>query len=512
MALRLRIFISRLVWCLHICGLIVVGAGAATATELRYGVRGLPMSLGNPYVADGPVADAVLSALFDGLTRLDSNGSPAPALAVSWENLTQTSWRFKLRRDVVFSNGEPFNADAVAATVSWLQSSEGARTIVARHARGIAQMEIEDAYTVVVHTVDPDAILPNRLSAVAIVAPAAWRRLGPEAFAATPAGTGAFANSDWEISSGRIALQANLDSWRAPKVDSLVIISLPDPGARAQALLSGRVHVASGLELENIEPLQAGGAFVTATPTMSVAAIALRQDEGRASPLKDIRVRQALNYAIDKTTLNTEVFRGLAAPAGQPAGRWTLGHNPNVRPYLHDPERAKALLFDAGIVASFGLRFDVVTGRTPGDAAMLEHVARQLQEIGIDAEMRSIPYGRWLESYASGIWPNDTDGFLLPFDAMPINDVQSALEPYSCENPAPFYCDKDISAEISMATEEMDFTDRLKLLDNLAKKIHELAPAVFLTEQFDLFAISRQVSGFAVGRRVPIYEEISLEE
>jgi peptide/nickel transport system substrate-binding protein len=510
--LRLRTLISRLVRCLHICGLIIAGIGAATATELRYGVRGLPLSLGDPYVADGPAVNTVLSALFDGLTRLDSNGNPAPGLAASWENITQTSWRFKLRRDAVFSNGEPFNADAVVATVSWLQSSEGARTAVARHVRGIAQIEIEDAYSVVVHTINPDAILPNRLSAVAIVAPDAWRQLGPEAFAATPAGTGAFAISDWEITSGRIALQANPDSWRAPKVDNLVIISFPDPGARAQALLSGRVHIASGLGLENIDVVQAGGAFVTAAPAMSVAAIALRQDDGRASPLKDIRVRQALNHAIDKTNLNSAVFRGLAAPAGQPAGRWTSGHNPNIRPYPHDPELARALLFDAGIVTSFGLRFDVVTGRTPGDAAMLEYVATQLREIGIDAEMRSIPYGRWLESFASGIWPNDTDGFLLSFDAMPINDVQSALEPYSCDNLAPFFCDKEISAEVSMATEEMNFADRLKLLDKVAEKINELAPAIFLTEQFDLFAISRQVSGFAVAGRVPIYEEISLEE
>ncbi len=142
-----------------------------------------------------------------------------------------------------------------------------------------------------------------------------------------------------------------------------------------------------------------------------VAAIALRQDAGRASPLKDIKIRQALIYAVDKTRLNTEVLKGLAAPEGQPAGRRTLGHNPNIRPYPYDSEQAKALLFDTGIVTSFGLRFDGVTGRLPGGAEMLAAVAADLWEVGVNVEMRPVPYGRWLVSYASGNWPNDTDGF-----------------------------------------------------------------------------------------------------
>ena len=169
-------------------------------------------------------------------------------------------------------------------------------------------------------------------------------------------------------------------------------------------------------------------------------------------------------------------------------------------------------MFDAGIVTSFGLRFDVVTGRMPGDAAVFEDIAVQLRAVGVDAEMRKVPYGRWLESYASGIWPSDTDGFLLPFDSMPTNDVQNALEPYSCENPAPFFCDEPLAAEIAAVNEEMNFTKRLALLDRLAQRVHDMAPVLFLTEQFDLFAVSRDVSGFAVVGRVPVYENISLDE
>jgi peptide/nickel transport system substrate-binding protein len=493
-------------------GLAFAYLGAADAAELRVGVKGFPVTFANPYVAANPTSDAVLRAVFDGLTRLDANGSPAPALALSWQTLTPTSWRFKLRRDAVFSNGEPMNANAVTATFSWLQSPEGARTAAGHYVRGIVKTEAEDPYSVIIHTAQPDAILPNRLSAIAIVAPSAWRGLGPDTFAQTPVGTGAFTLEDWGSASGRISFKANFDSWRAPKADSLVLINFPDAAARVQALLSGRIHIASNLDLENIEAAQSGGAFVTPAPAMSVAAIALRQDVGRASPLKDVRVRQALNYAIDKPQLNAEVLRGLSEPSGQAAGRWTSGHNPNVRPYPYDPDQAKALLFEAGIVTSFGLRFDVVTDQMPGDAAMMSAIAAQLAGVGIEAHMREISYGRWLESFASGIWPNDTDGFILAFNSMPTNDIQSALEPYSCINPAPFFCDETLTAEMTAVNEEMDFSRRLELLDDLAQKVHDLAPAIFLTEQFDLFAVSRNVSGFAVAGRIPVYESISVDE
>ena len=100
----------------------------------------------------------------------------------------------------------------------------------------------------------------------------------------------------------------------------------------------------------------------------------------------------------------------------------------------------------------------------------------------------------------------------LPFESMPTNDVQSALEPYSCQNPAPFFCDEELTAAIAAANEEMRFASRLALLDKLAQRVHDTVPAIFLTELFDLFAVSRDASGFAATGRIPVYENISLDE
>lgn len=504
-------FLSMSMRCISVALLLLVGAVSVSAAELRYGVERLPVAPGGPYAARDMAANVLHSALFDGLTRLNANGDLEPALALSWEALTPTSWKFQLRRGVTFSNGEPFSAKSVAHSIEWLTAAQGAQTAAGRQIGHIERVETVGDHSVILHTNRPDAILPRRMSAVAMVPPQAWASLGPEAFSDAPIGTGPFTVGSLG-ETGHVRLRARPASWRPPKVDELVVISMPDGDARVRALLAGQIHMAGDLDMRHIEQVQTGGAFITAASAMAVAAIAFRQDQGRAAALKDRRVRQALNYAVDTARLNTEILGGLAEPAGQPAGRWTNGHNPDVRPYPFDPDRAKSLLFDAGIVAEFGLRFDVVVDRTPGDRELFRAVAEQLSAVGVAVEMRSIPYGRWLESRASGIWPADTDGFLLPFDSLPANDVQNAMEKYSCSGPAPFFCDKRLDAEIGEAGAEMDFAKRRARLDELARKFHDLAPALFLTEQFGLFAVSRDVRGFAVSGRVPVYEKISLSD
>jgi len=409
------------------------------AGDLKVGVPGFPLNAGNPFPRLEQDNRIVHRALFDGLTQLDAGGNIVPALAISWRTEGPTAWHFELRRDVEFSNGEPFNAEAVQAVISWLKSSSAAGVSATNLVANIDRVETLDRYSVIIHTAIPDATLPSKMAGVVVVPSAAWAQLGPAAFVANPAGTGPFTLATTVVGAGQIVLAANPDSWRAPKVDSLTLVSMPNAAARAQALLVGESHVATGLDLAQIDTIQSGGALVTTSPAYAVSAIALRQDEGRASPLKDVRARQALNYGLDKNKLASEVFNGLTAPAGQPVGRWSHGYNPAVAPFPHNPERAKELLFEAGIVTPFSLRLDVVAGRFPGDAELYGEIAEQLKEIGVEVEVRTISQGQWLENFTSNTWPVATDGFSMVLDALPTNDIFSAFSEYACGRPAPLF-------------------------------------------------------------------------
>jgi peptide/nickel transport system substrate-binding protein len=495
------------VLCAWVACVLVCGSawGPACASDVRVGVTALPSAPGNLFAAR--VANDIQSVLFDGLTRFDRNGNLAPALAASWKNESPTTWRFVVRRDVVFSNGEPFTAAAAAATLTWLQSDSGRLTPVGSTLPSMTA-EAEDDHVLIVHTDKPDPLLPRRLAQVMIAAPQAWADMGPEAYARTPATTGPFKVSGWG-GPDKLILVANTESWRAPKADRLVLTVIPDHAARVKALAKGQIDIASYLGVEDMDAIENANMLTAVTPAMAVLAIAFRQEASVETPLRDLRVRQALNYAVDKNALNQAVLRGLGRPSGQPAARDVGGFDPDVKPYAYDPDKAKALLADAGFADGLTLKFAVAADRYAGDRALYGAVAAALAKVGVTAEIVPADDDAWTKGVDSGEWDDGVVGFSLPFDGAPTNDINPALETYSCLKLVPFVCDRDVTARISAAQSAMGAAKRANMLGDLARTFHDQTPALYLTEAFDVFGVSRKVEGFAVANRIPIYENIA---
>ncbi len=484
---------------------------SAGAVDLRMGAKGLPAVLGNPYTGNGSPGSFLWTAMFDGLTALDKNGAISPALATGWKLNTPTSWQFSLRKGVTFSNGEPFNAKAVVATLTWLRTPEGMRMVVSPEISGIVSAEAVDDDTVVIKTAKPDPLLPARLSGIMIVAPGAWSELGPEGFSQTPFGTGSFAVKDWG-KGARVTLEAFQNSWRKPKVDRLIIVNLPEDTSRVQALMSGQVDIAGNIGMDDLDMLEAAGMRTAVGGGMAVTALAIKTEGARNPALKDARVRQALNYAVDKEALNKALLRGLAPPAGQPASRGVTGYNPDVAAYPYDPAKAKALLAEAGYPNGFAMRFEVMVDRFPSDRAIYQTVVQSLAKIGVQLELKIVTVAAWLQNYNTGGWDKETDGFLLSTNSAPYNDVARPMEIYSCLRPGAFTCDKAMTEKLVVANEQMDVDKRMAELNELAKLYHDAAPMIYLNDQVDLFGVSPKLEGFALVNRVPAYDKITVRK
>lgn len=489
-----------------LCGvLLAAGLPVASADTLRVAVPTLPPTLGNPYGANGTPSSLTWSAIFDGLTRLDPEGRLAPALAESWEMEAPTRWRFDLRRGVRFSNGEAFDAAAVVATLDWLRSAEGQRTVIGTEIRTVIAAEVRDSHTVLLHTETPDAILPARLSSVMIVPPASWRLLGPDAFARAPVGTGPFRLEAWTDRGRSARLVAVSDSWRAPYLRELTIIGLPDSAVRVQALRSGEADLAV-VDIDDTDFLVARGFSIVHAPAMQVMALAFNTERERPTPVQDIRVRQALNYAIDRDAIAGILLQGLAVPAGQPASRGTHGHSPAVQPYAYDPERARALLAEAGYAEGLSLEIQVAEGNMPAASQIYQVVVQYFARVGVRARVQVRPFSAWLRDYLAGSVSADIFG--LPWNSGPYNDVIRPLEYYSCLKRRPFFCEPSVVPRIEAANVETDPVRRLELLQGLAADMHELAPSLFIVEQIDLFAARAEVVDVQIANRVPVYETI----
>jgi len=493
-------------------GMALVVAQAASSAELRYGSKGVPVSFGNPYMANGSPSNYVWAAMFDALTQIDAQGNLQPALALSWENVAPTAWRFKLRPNVTFSNGEPFTADAVVTAIAWLKTPEGRRSVIGNEIRDVRAAEKVDDLTVLIRTERPDAILPRRISAVLLGAPKAWTKLGADGFAKTPATTGSYAVKDWGESTGRVLLEKFPGSWRPAAVDKLTIINLPDNAARMQALQSKQIDIAGNVNIDDFETVQAFGGRIASGSAASVMSIAFRVSDGSLAALKDVRVRQALNYAVDKDALSTALMRGLTLTAGQPAARGVVGYDPSITPYPYDPAKAKALLKQAGYEKGFAMKVAVIVDRTPGDAAVYQTVADMLGQIGVKMELRTVPFPTWLSKYLTGTWEKEIDAFSLSWTAGPYNDVARPMEIYSCLKNAPFYCDQPLTQRLVAVGEMMDLTKREAMLKDLGRAYRDAAPSLFLLDLNDFFAVRDGVDNVNIVNRVPEYHKITISK
>lgn len=484
------------------------GLDDRSTETLRVGVPALPTSWGDPYRAEGGPPAHTWSALFDGLTRMDEHGDVQPALAEQWETSDGLTWKFRLRPDVRFSNGKPMNAEAAASTFRWLMSAEGRTSLIGSRMRDVVDVRTEGESTLVLKLKAPDPILPRRLTSTYIVEPEQWGRLGPVGFSKTPVGTGPYRLEQFDTRGRRALLVANPHAWRTPKTPRLEIIELTDESVRNQALISGRIDI-SRVGLDEAPLMQARGLDIITPPSMQVLALALIT-EGRATPLDDVRVRRALNYAVDKDSLARRLLGGRAMPSGQPASRATAGYNPAVEPYPYDPARARALLREAGYPDGFPMVIEGVIGALPADSAIYQAVAWYLNQVGIKAEFRPSPYATMVRRNQTGDWQN-IDAFANPWTAAPYNDLRKPLESYSCTRPNPFFCDETLAAKVASAGMQMNPEKREQAMRELSRAYHDAAVSLFLVEQIDVFGSSSRVAGMRVANRVPVYEDLTLD-
>jgi peptide/nickel transport system substrate-binding protein len=475
----------------------------AQEKTLRVAATALPPPGGNPYLAGIFPSWHTWTALFDALTFVDTDGSVKPQLATAWRNIDATTWQFTLRPNVRFDNGEAFDAASVASVFDWLLNDEKGKTSnVARGVPEIASVRAVDAMTVEVKTKSVDAIQPGRISSVLLVAPKAWKEMGPEAYARMPAGSGSFKVRAWAPE--KVSLQGRPDSWRPPKAGGLEIVPIAERAPRVQALVSNQVDIAVSLSPDNVGEIERGGHRADVIPSSTVSTIAMINTRDN-SPFRDKRVRQAMNYAVNRETIARNLFGGKARPASQGATPNTFGYDPAKQPYPHDPARARALLAEAGAT---NLKFiaEVTVGAFAGDSEMFQQVARDLQAVGVGMDLRPIPSADWIRKFLTGAW--DGPAFGSGQNSQPFNDASRWLVFNSCDKPNPYFCDESMRSGIKQANEIFEVYARRRALSDLLTMERDLAPYLLLVENIEIVGVNRRLSGFRNTGKSFNYDEI----
>ncbi len=330
------------------------------------------------------------SLFLEQLTRLGDDGKPKPSLALSWSHSDDfRTWTFKLRPDVKFSDGTPFNAQAVAFNFQ-RQKDPKNNCRCAFYIANILSVEPKDDLTVVYTLKDPSVNFPALLTRPdqnsTVHSPTAIQTKGDD-YNRNPVGTGPFVIKSW-TAGDRMVLERNPDYWdkSKPNLDRVVLRPLPDAQSRFASLVSGETDVvwADEYEADNIARARKNNALKVLEYVGSGAGVAAINT--KVPPLDDVRVRQALIMAIDRAKLSQAMTNGLARPATNPYGEGSWVKCKDDGALKTDAKKAAELIKEYGKPVQFKMLFTA----TPRGRANSQVLQQFWKQIGADMEIELV--------------------------------------------------------------------------------------------------------------------------
>jgi peptide/nickel transport system substrate-binding protein len=445
--------------------------------------------------------------LYDGLTRWDlSQGEEAPklvpGLAESWEVAAdKTTWTFHLREGVTFHDGTPFDADAAifnfdrfvnqdSPLYSPELNSQGGLSL-----SGIATATKVDDMTIQITTKGEWAYLDEDLATVPFGSPTAIQEEGAD-FASNPVGTGPFEFES--LSRGQeLVLVRNEDYYLgAPELEKLILRPIPEATARLAALRSGEVNWievpspddVAGLESEDFQVLT--NSYPHNWPWLL---------DVTKAPWDNPLVRQAANYAINRDSLAEDILQGTGEPAYQLLGSADAGYDEANDTYSYDPDKAKALLAEAGYPNGVSARLSYPTSGSGNmvPTPMNEALQRDLAAVGIDVELEPVEWASMLTDFYAGDIPGGAEGINIS-----LGFSSPALVGLVFGTGAPFnvggYSNPEVDAILERTKTEFTAEERGASLAELADLITQDAPWLFVVHDLNPRVLAPDVKGFVM--------------
>ncbi|PJF27943.1 MAG: glutathione ABC transporter substrate-binding protein [Phototrophicales bacterium] len=446
---------------------------------------------------------SVLDHIYEQLFEMTEAGELVPELAESITALSDNEYLITLKQGISFSDGTPFNAEAVKANLDYALNADNAAPyrfllVVAGEP---AQVEVVDEYSIKLTTAIPFAPVPAHLShsAFGMVSPAALAQ-GPEFLASNAVGTGPYMLSEWNRAE-QVVLTRNPNYWgEQPEIETLIFKVVPEAGARIVEIESGTVDVAVRIPPADIPRLQMNPDIdVVITPGLRTIYIFFNTTD----PLfDDVRVRQAFNYAVDKEAIANSLFEGAARVSEAPFAPGIFGYTPQT-PYPRDLDRARELLAEAGVAEGTSVVLYHPTGRYPQDALVADAVRSQLADIGINVELRTLEWPQYVPHVRRPKPENDIQFAMLGW-SVPTMDADYALFAlfHSSSHPpgfnGAFYSNPEVDRLLDLGRSTLDQAERQAAYAEAIEIIWQDAPWLFLYSEIQVTAIRSNVEGFIV--------------
>jgi peptide/nickel transport system substrate-binding protein len=452
---------------------------ATQGASVTLTINGEPTTLDPQARDDGNLRDVDDNIYETLLTRSPDGTKLEPLLASAMPNrIDPTTWQFQLRQDVKFTDGEPFDAASAAYSINRIIAPKFNSELLGSIST-ITGAKAAGQYTLDVTTKAPDPILPSRMYFISMMAPNAKDP------AKTPVGTGPYVLKTW-ANGDHITLTANPDYWGSkPSITTATFNYPQESGTRLAQLLSGKTDLVT-----NLLPTDAKSApQLLVAPGDNHATLILNAESGVTA---DVRVRQALNYAVNTPELATSLFDGHATPdACQVMDKSWFGYNPDLKPFEYNKDKAKELLQQAGAV---GKTINIVgdaSGRWLADRDFVQAIAQAWRSVGVIVNVQLLQFNQYLDKLFNQ--PARPDAVMVYTDNSLFDADRTISTYYEHGGSGASNNDSQISQLADTARSDLDTTSRLQDYNKILQAGCDQALFYFGLHVEDLYGASKRL-------------------
>ncbi|GHS89267.1 diguanylate phosphodiesterase [Synergistales bacterium] len=474
---------------LLVVALVLGFGGAAQAKDILIVADQYDATTMDPIGHNDMPSSRACYEVFDTLIFMNNEGLVSPGLAESWEFLSDTDYKFNLRKGVKFHNGDELKAEDVKFTIMRATTDAGAK--IATYSQNVAGVDVVDDYTVIVHLKQTDYSFFSSLSHCwgSITNKKYVESVGDE-IGMKPMGTGPFKFVSWQ--KGNKYVLERFDEYWGPKVKykTLEVRSVPEPTSRTIGLEAGDVDIAFPIVHNDLKRVSENTALTLyRVPQNSTTYLGFNMTK---APFSDVRVRKALSLALDIVGIQAASYRGIGKVPGTivPSTIKYSIHD-QIPVHVQNVDEAKKLLAEAGVT---NLKMEIWTNERKERVDSATIVQAQLEEIGIKSEIKVLEWG----AYLNGLMEKKHDAFFLGWVTSvpdPNFAVAGLLETGSGSNYS-FTSDPKLDDLLAKGRSLPDGDERAAIYKEMQLYINDLKPMLFFHNDESIAGSQKNVKGF----------------
>lgn len=377
-----------------------VAAPALAEDRIVFGLSNAAAQIDPHHNLGARGALSIVTAVYSALTSVDAKGNVVPDVAKSWQQVEPTLWEFKLRDDVVFTDGTKLDASVVKWNLERILDEKNKLQLRGNFGGNILSAEATAPLTVRFRTKVADANLPQLFSLLFLLSPQWAATHNP---AAEALGSGPYILKSYDPQTSAVVVRNEKYYGPRPYYDSAEFKYLTSDAARVTAVQAGEVDIATLFDPQNIPVLKATAPDYEVSAIQSSRPIALTFSPHEPA-LQDVRIRRAVAHGIDVKAITDGIFFELSKPLpGQVLTPPYPYHNDSLKPYAYDPELSKKLLAEAGYPNGIDLSFEFRTdGAFLADRSVVQAIIAQLVTAGIRVQPRPVTWAEYNRDVAEG--------------------------------------------------------------------------------------------------------------